>query len=107
MRKMKCDLVIKLGLLVGIITVLFGCAPLDEQMPPRSEYRALCNTIARGGGGTITKDQFVSSAKDKNLAAKIFDTCDVDHKGYITEEDVNAQKMRELQSVIRATEVHP
>jgi Ca2+-binding EF-hand superfamily protein len=106
MKKMKGNLVITLGLLVGITTVWFGCAPLPEQQPVKSEYAALCNTIARGGGGTITKEQFVGAADDKVLAAKIFDTCDVDHKGYITEEDVNAKKMRQLQSVIRATEVH-
>jgi hypothetical protein len=53
----------------------------------------------------ITKEQFLSTAKDKALAERIFDTCDVEHKGYITEEDVNVKKMKELQSVIRATEV--
>ncbi len=107
MEKIKGNLVIKLGLLVCLATLLFGCAPLDEQMPVKSEYTALCNTIARGGGGTISKEQFLDASKDKALAAKIFDTCDVEHKGYITEEDVNAKKMRQLQSVIRATEVNP
>ena len=93
------------GFLVAA-ALLAGCGSLDEQRAPRSEYRALCNDIAKGGGGKITKEQFLAAAKDKEQAERTFQACDVNNKGYITEEDVsNPQKMRMLQQAIRAGEV--
>lgn len=94
----------KLVLIIVAAALLASCAPLDGQ-EPRSEYRALCSAIAKGGGGKITKEQYLAAAKDKAQAGKVFQQCDVNNKGYITEEDVETpHKMRMLQEAIRAGE---
>jgi hypothetical protein len=94
-------------LFTAVTALLAGCAPLHEQQAPmsqqalKSEFRSLCNTIAKSGGGfKITKDEFLAAAKDKEKAEKAFNMCDVKKQGFITEEDVDIMKMQELKSVL-------
>jgi len=106
MRLKNFNWIKKVVLIPVAAALLASCGPLDGQQAPRSEYRALCNAIAQGGGGKITKEQFLAAAKDKEQAEKTFRMCDVNNKGYITEEDVEStQKMRMLREAIRAGEV--
>jgi hypothetical protein len=91
----------------AVTALLAGCAPLQEQQAPmsqqepKSEFRALCNNIAKSGGGLkITKDEFLAASKDKNKAEKAFNMCDVKKQGFITEEDVDLLKMQELKNAL-------
>jgi Ca2+-binding EF-hand superfamily protein len=94
-------------LFTAVTALLAGCAPLNEQQAPmsqqapKSEFRALCNNIAKSGGGLkITKDEFLAASKDKDKAEKAFNMCDVKKQGFITEEDVDLMKMQELKSAL-------
>lgn len=98
----------KLVVLFAVVTTLLaGCASLNEQQAPmsqqapKSEFRALCNNIAKSSGGLkITKDEFLAASKDKDKAEKAFNMCDVKKQGFITEDDIDLMKMQELKSAL-------
>ncbi len=60
-----------------------------------SEFSKLCRAIG-GGGSKLEREKFIAQAKDKEAAAKLFDACDTEHKGYLTDEDVEPGKMDRL-----------
>jgi hypothetical protein len=47
-------------------------------------------------GGKLEREKFIAQAKDKEAAAKLFDSCDTQQKGYLTEEDVTPGNMDRL-----------
>jgi hypothetical protein len=50
------------------------------------EWRRLCSTLG-APGGEITRAQFLAAANDKEAAAQVFDACDVDRTGVLTEKE--------------------
>jgi hypothetical protein len=94
-------------LFTSVTALSAGCASLiEQQVPisqqaPKSEFRALCNNIAKSGGGLkITKEEFVAASKDKDKAEKAFNTCDIKKRGFITEDDIDLMKMQELKNAL-------
>ncbi len=90
--------------LVGLAAALLagGCAPLEQ--PVRSDFLAVCKATAQEHGGKITKEEFLAQAQNKEKAGQIFEACDTEHHGYLTEQELNApQKQRMMQEVIRLT----
>lgn len=53
-----------------------------------SEFAKLCRATG-AEGGKLEREKFIAQAKDKEAAAKLFDACDTQHKGFLTEEDVS------------------
>jgi Ca2+-binding EF-hand superfamily protein len=90
-------LVLTMGLLVN------SCATTTQETTS-SNFANLCRNIAATHGGRITKEELLATAKNKDEAAtmaSLYDLCDVEHKGYITPDEL-AQSNR-LQQVIRLT----
>ena len=50
------------------------------------EWRRLCSSLG-APGGEITRAQFLAVANDKEAAAQVFDACDVDRSGVLTEKE--------------------
>jgi hypothetical protein len=90
-------------LFLGVALLACSCAPLSEQ-GPQGEFLKVCKAKAQAAGGKITKQEFVAEAMDKAQAEQIFDACDVNRRGYLTEEEMwDPQRQRMMQSVIRLT----
>jgi hypothetical protein len=51
------------------------------------EFKRLCLAVG-AQDNRITRDQFMAVAKDKESAGQLFDACDVNRTGYITENEV-------------------
>jgi hypothetical protein len=88
-------------LFAAVTALLSGCALLNEPQALKSEFRALCNNIAKSLGGLkITRDEFVAASNDKNKAEKAFNICNVNEQSFITEKDIDLMKMEELKIVL-------
>jgi Ca2+-binding EF-hand superfamily protein len=80
-------------LLVLLLAALLmaGCATPQEKQA-QADRDALCAALDTDKDGKITKEEFVARATDKNKAAEVFDKCDSGKKGYLTYDDVWAQR---------------
>jgi len=76
-------------LVLAILIFALGCGggPSTATTSSSSEFRKLCRAIG-AEGGKLEREKFIAQAEDKEAAAKLFDSCDTQHKGYLTEEDV-------------------
>lgn len=87
-----------------IFTLSCGGGPSTATAPKSSassEFGKLCRAIG-ADGGKLEREKYIAQAKDKEAAAKLFDACDTQHKGYLTEGDVEPGKMDSLKrQVIR------
>jgi Ca2+-binding EF-hand superfamily protein len=81
---------IVLALLLAAL-LMPGCATPQENQA-QSDRDALCAALDTNHDGKITKEEFLANATDKNKAAEIFDKCDSGKKGYLTYDDVWAQR---------------
>ena len=86
--------VLAMGLLVNC------CATTTQETTPR-KLPALCRSIDTNHDGKITKEELLAAAKNKEEAAALYDLCDVQHKGYVTYDELS--RSRRLQEVIRLT----
>jgi hypothetical protein len=69
-----------------------------------SEFSKLCRAIG-SGEGKLEREKFIAHSQDKEAAAKLFDACDAQQKGFLTQEDVEPAYMDRLKGqVIRVTE---
>ena len=50
------------------------------------EFKKLCQTLG-ASDNRISREQFIAASKDKQVAAQLFDSCDVNRTGYITEKE--------------------
>jgi len=97
-------------LFISAAILLNGCASLDE--PPtaaKTDFRALCNTVSKTEGGKVSRQEYITAAKDKLEAEIVFDSADINRDGYLTEDEacaLSAVHRRQLQQVIRFTEPH-
>ena len=82
-------------LLLAALIVTLGCGggPAATTKTTSSstgyEWRRLCSTLG-APGSDITRAQFLAVAKDKEAAAQVFDACDVDRSGVLTEKEATA-----------------
>ncbi len=91
-------------LILAAVILAGGCAPLGPP-PPRADFLAVCKAVAQEHGGKVTKQEFLAQAQNKAQAEKIFNDCDVYHRGYLTKEELEEpQKRQMIQEVIRLTE---
>lgn len=90
-------------LLLAAALLAGGCAPLEQ--PVRSDFLAVCKARAQEHGGKITKQEFLAEAKNKEKADQVFEACDTQRRGYLTEEELfEPQKRQMIKEVIRLTE---
>jgi hypothetical protein len=92
-------------LISAVLIFTLGCAsgpsPATSRPSTSSEFRKLCRATG-AEGGKLEREKFIARAKDKEAAAKLFDACDTQHKGYLTEKEVKATEMEGLKrQVIR------
>ncbi len=66
-----------------------------------TEFRRLCQAVG-ATNNQISREQFLAAAKHKEVAAKLFDACDVYHTGYITEQQAeqNPYSFQNLKSQV-------
>jgi hypothetical protein len=78
-------------LLIAALIFALGCGggPSTATAPKSSsgpEFSKLCRAIG-SEGGKLEREKFIAQSQDKEAAAKLFDACDTQHKGYLTEGD--------------------
>jgi hypothetical protein len=75
--------------IIVALVLAMGCAsgPSTTTTTSSSDFAKLCKAIG-AEGGKLERERFIAHAKDKEAAAKLFDSCDTQYKGYLTEEDV-------------------
>ena len=74
-----------------------GCAggPSTATTSSSSDFAKLCKAVG-AEGGKLEREKFIAHSKDKEAAAKLFDSCDTQRKGYLTEEDVTPAYINRL-----------
>jgi Ca2+-binding EF-hand superfamily protein len=76
------------------LAVLLGACATTETPSARKDYDQLCTALGKESKGQISKEEFVTGAKDKKEAGKLFELCDVNRDGYLSfEEYLNQQRM--------------
>ncbi len=94
-------------LLVIALTLALGCGggPSTTTAPKSSssDFQQLCHAVG-ADGDSISRDKFIAQARDKEAAARLFDTCDTDRNRVITEQEARAGHMESLKGqAIRLT----
>lgn len=93
---------------VTLISAL-ACAPLPPAptAASRAEFRRLCQAVG-SEGGKLSREKFLAQAKDQEAAARLFDACDVNRDGVITEEEARPDYLESLKGqAIRLTTPTP
>jgi len=96
-------------LLWATLIPALGCAPMSPAptAASRSEFRQLCKSVG-AEGGKLGRQHFLAQAKDKDAAAKLFDACDVNQDGFVTEEEARPDHLEGLKGqAIRLTTPTP
>ena len=79
-------------LLIVALIVTLGSVEAPEPPLPRPLrmsvpiLKKLCQTVG-ATNNRITREQFIAAAKDKKVAAQLFDACDVERTGVLTEQE--------------------
>ena len=78
-------------LIIGIVAVLItGCATTQDHQTAAD--RELCAALDTDQDGRISQEEFMARATDKEKALKVFEKCDVGHKGYLTYDEFISQR---------------
>jgi hypothetical protein len=77
-----------------------GCAgdPSAAAAPKSSslsEFAQFCRSIG-ANEGKLARDKFIAQSQNQEMAAELFDACDTQKKGYLTEEDIKPGDMDSL-----------
>ncbi len=98
----------RLVIMAALILAL-GCAgaPPAATGPSRTtgsaDFAKLCRAVG-AEGDTISREQYLAKAKDKETAAALFDACDINRDRLLSEEEAEQGRMDELKrEVIRLT----
>jgi Ca2+-binding EF-hand superfamily protein len=81
-------------LLVGAlaaVVLLAGCATPESQAS-RKDYESLCAALDKDRKGAISREDFVSGAKDKKQAEKLFQLCDTNQDQMLSFEEYQKQQ---------------
>jgi hypothetical protein len=89
-------------LLAALLTVA-GCASTMPPAPAQSktDYNTLCHFVGKKQQAPISKEEFVSAAKDKQQAEKVFLMCQTKKDQILTQEEFDSLKPELKQQVIR------
>ncbi|MCK9375210.1 MAG: hypothetical protein M0P73_03555 [Syntrophobacterales bacterium] len=85
-------------LILAALIFALGCGGGPSTAPKSSsssEFAKLCRAMG-AEGGKLEREKFIAQAEDKEAAAKLFDACDTQQKGYLTEEDVTPAYMNRM-----------
>lgn len=87
-------------LIIAALIFALGCGggPSNATAPKsssNSEFGKMCRAMG-AEGGKLEREKFIAQSEDKEAAAKLFDACDTQRKGYLTEEDVTPAYMDRL-----------
>lgn len=99
-----CQVVLGLTLIAAL-----ACAPLPPAPTPasRAEFRRLCQAVG-AEGGRLSREKFLAQARDREAAARLFDACDANRDGVITEEEARPDYLESLKGqAIRLTTPPP
>ncbi len=84
------------------LAVLLGACATTEKPSAQKDYEQLCTALGKESKGEVSKEEFVTGAKDKKEAAKLFELCDVNRNGSLSfEEYLNRQ--REIHNLFQLT----
>jgi hypothetical protein len=86
--------------IIAALIFAMGCAggPSTATAPTsssNSDFAKLCRAIG-AKDGKLSREQFIAHSQDKQAAAMLFDSCDTQNKGYLTEEEVTPSTMNRL-----------
>lgn len=93
---------------VAVLVAALGCGGgTSTTTAPRStgssDFARLCRAVG-AEGGTISREQFLAKAQDKEAAAELFDACDANRDRMLSEAEAERERMDQLkQQVIRLT----
>ncbi len=80
-------------LFISLILALGSCGGPTKTTTTNAnmgyEFRRICSTLG-SPDNQITRSQFLAQATDKDAAAQVFDACDVQHTGVLTEKEATA-----------------
>jgi Ca2+-binding EF-hand superfamily protein len=85
-------------LVLSALIFALGCGGGPSTTPKSSsssEFGKMCRAMG-AEGGKLEREKFIAQAENKEAAAKLFDACDTQRKGYLTEEDVTPAYMDRL-----------
>ena len=87
-------------LILAALIFALGCGggPSTATAPKSSsssEFAKMCRAMG-AEGGKLEREKFIAQAENKEAAAQLFDACDTQQKGYLTEEDVTPAYMNRL-----------
>jgi Ca2+-binding EF-hand superfamily protein len=80
---------------MAVVVLLGGCAATQTQTSDRKDYEGLCAALDKDRKGYVSKQDFVSGAKDKQQAEKLFQLCDTNN-----EERLSFEAYQKQQSLI-------
>jgi Ca2+-binding EF-hand superfamily protein len=89
-----------LVVLILAMGLLVNCCASTPQTSSQN-LPALCRAIDTNHDGKITEEELLAAATNKDEAIKLYNMCDVQHKGYITYDEL--ARSNRLQQVIRLT----
>jgi len=81
-----------------IFTLGCGVDPSTAAAPKSSsssEFGKFCRSIG-ANEGKLAREKFIAQSQNQEAAAELFDACDTQKKGYLTEEDVKPDDMDSL-----------
>ena len=81
-----------------ICTLVCGGDPSTAAAPKSSsssEFGEFCRSIG-AKEGKLAREKFIAQSPNQEAAAELFDACDTQKKGYLTEEDVKPGDMDSL-----------
>jgi hypothetical protein len=106
MRRIKeVDLMNCLGFVISATLIfILGCGggPSTATAPKSSsssEFGQICRAVG-AYDGKLAREKFIAQAKNKEAAAELFDACDSQHKGYLSEGDVTPGNVDSLKSQV-------
>jgi hypothetical protein len=74
------------------VVLLGGCATTETQAS-RKDYESLCAALDKDRKGAVTKQDFVSGAKDQKEAAKLFQLCDTNQDEKLSFEEYQRHQL--------------
>jgi Ca2+-binding EF-hand superfamily protein len=77
---------------MAVVVLLSGCATTETQAS-RKDYESLCAALDKDRKGTISKQEFVSGAKDQKEAAKLFQLCDTNQDKMLSFEEYQRNQL--------------
>jgi Ca2+-binding EF-hand superfamily protein len=72
--------------------LLTGCATTEDKKA-LADHAALCAALDTNHDGKITPEEFMARTNDKNKGLEVFQKCDTANKGYLTYDEVWANRM--------------